>query len=132
MPSAPKKKLTSFPTDATLLTSAALPSTATVVTVVTAAAVGADYVMKQLLALSAFESAVILFAAIVSFFATFVAGNLALRWRLVLWPVNFCVLVYLVISSSFFIDTVAKQSTHTAAAPTPTHVIGQTTFIPGE
>jgi hypothetical protein len=95
---------------------------------VTAAAIGADHVLRTFFSLQAFESAVVLFAAILSFFATFVAVNLPLVWRIVLWPVNFCVLVYLVISSSFFIDTVAKSRPD--KAPGVSNVINQQ-ILPG-
>jgi hypothetical protein len=110
--------------DPTLVTSTALPSTATVVTIVTSAAVGADYVLKQMFAFSWFEGTVIVFAAILSFFATFVATKIPLMWRMLLWPVNFAVLVYLVISSSFFIDA-AKKEQADAGPPGSTFVVNQ-------
>jgi hypothetical protein len=119
-----------LPTEAALLTSAALPSTATVVTIVTGAGLGADFVLKKMFGTSSFEGAVIVFAAILSFLATFAAANLPLMWRLALWPLNFCVLVYLVITSSFYLDAVAKQGKQDLPTPGITHAIEQRT-IPG-
>lgn len=102
--------------DPTFVTSTALPSTATVVAVVTSAAAGADYVLQQMFARPAFEASVIAFAALLSFVATFVATKIPLIWRVVLWPVNFGVLVYLAISSSFFVDAVKKEKAEAGPA----------------
>ena len=111
-------------TDPTLVTSTALPSTATVVTVVTSSAAGADYVLQHMFGRPAFEASVIAFAALLSFVATFVATQIPLFWRILLWPVNFGVLVYLAISSSFFVDAIKKQAVE-AAPPGSTFVIEQ-------
>jgi hypothetical protein len=116
--------------DVSLLSTATLPSTATLVVIVTAGALGADHIMSQLFAVSAFDNAIIAFAAILSFLTTFIAVKLPLIWRLCLWPVNFCVLIYLVISSSFYLDAINKRGQEQVPVSN-SHIISQTILPPG-
>jgi hypothetical protein len=101
------KKPSSF--DASMITTTALPSTGAAVAAVLAGSGGAEYILQHIAHISAFENAVIVFSALLSFIATFVAPQLSLVSRVALWPLNFCILVYLVFASATTINSIRYQ-----------------------
>jgi hypothetical protein len=111
-----------------LITSASLPTTATAITLVTTAALGAEQVGNALGMLTPREYAVIAFAALVSIFATCLSTLPAL-WKVALSPVNFCILVYLSFASLNLVNA-TKQSEPAGAPTTSTYVIRSTPIAP--
>ena len=109
-----------------LINSMTAPTTALAVSLVIVGALGADEVNAQLMRQpegSVYFKAIIGLSALVSLFVTFGAARLQLVWRLLLWPVNFCVLVGLSFAGNNFYQAmrVPVQFSHAV----------QTQVIPG-
>ncbi|MET0669839.1 MAG: hypothetical protein ABWY66_07555 [Xanthobacteraceae bacterium] len=102
----PPRRTKASGVDASMITTAALPTTGTAVAAVLAASGGAEFVAKHFTNISTFEHAVIAFSAILSVFVTFISTSLPLLWRFVLWPLNFCILVYLVLASATVMSSI--------------------------
>jgi len=108
-------------TDPTLVTSTALPSTATVVTVVTSSAAGADYVLQHMFGRPAFEASVIAFAILTG---AALAGDWLLRTLSISLPafrIAGGLLLFSIASEMVFGVRIARQS-ETAGKAVEEHV----------
>lgn len=111
---------------ATLVTSTSVPATATAVTLVTSAALGCDRIFGDFGYFSSREYAVIFFALVVSVFATWIS-SLPIFWKILLTPLNFCLLAYLCFASLYLFSAAPNQS---ADAPTASTYVIHSTPIP--
>src|SRR6266536_3462141 len=109
---------------ASLVTSASLPTTATAITLVTTAALGAEQISMILGVLTTREYAVMVFSLLVSVFATWIA-DLRIVWKIILTPINFCILAYLCFASLNLINATPKAEPPNAPT-TSTYVIKST------
>jgi hypothetical protein len=110
-----------------LVTSASLPTTATAITLVTTAALGAEQIERIIGMAATRESAVIGFSLLVSIFVTWIA-DLKTVWKVVLTPINFCILTYLCFASLNLL--VAAQRVESANAPVTSTFVVRSTPIP--
>jgi hypothetical protein len=113
---------------ALLVTSASLPTTATAITLVTTAALGAEQISKIMGVITTREFAVIGFSLLVSIFATW-AADLKIVWKFVLTPINFCILTYLCFASLNLLAAASKAES--AGAPVTSTYVVRSTPIPG-
>ena len=110
---------------ATLVTSTSVPATATAVTLVTSAALGCDRIFGDFRYFSSREYAVSFFALVVSIFATWVS-SLPTLWKILLTPLNFCLLTYLCFASLYLFSATPNESANAPA--TSTYVIHSTSI----
>jgi hypothetical protein len=108
-----------------LINSASVPSTAIAVALVIVGSIGIDDMAVSIMNRpegSFYSVSIVSLSALVSLFITFNARELSIFWRLLLWPVNFCVLVGLAFAGNNLYQNLR--------VPTPSHPIHDQ-LIPG-
>lgn len=104
------------------------PSTALAVALVIVGSIGVDDIGVSIMsrpAGSLYSIAIVILSAILSLFVTFTAAQLALLWRLILWPINFCVLVGLSFAGNNMYQSLRVPT------PPASHLASDQLIIPG-